>query len=188
MNPSAEDFLEAFSRINADVLLVFPNNGNVVLAARQAAQLYEGAEVRVVETKTIGEGYAAISMLDTSCGDTEAILDSLREIIDGVVTGHVSPASREALMDGVSVRPGDFIGFARDRIYVDDPDRASAVLRLAEALEADRFDILLLVAGQDAPPAEAEALLAALKKQFPRLEVILQQGDQPVYDYILILE
>ncbi len=188
MNPSAEDFLEAFSRINADVLLVFPNNGNVVLAARQAAQLYEGAEVRVVETKTIGEGYAAISMLDTSCGDTEAILDSLREIIDGVVTGHVSPASREALMDGVSVRPGDFIGFARDRIYVDDPDRASAVLRLAEALEAGRFDILLLVAGQDAPPAEAEALLAALKKQFPRLEVILQQGDQPVYDYILILE
>ena len=188
MNPSAEDFLHAFSQINADVILVFPNNGNVVLTARQAAQLYTNAEIRVVETKTIGEGYAAISMLDTSCGDTEAILDALREIIAGVVTGHVSAANRETVKDGVVVRPGDFIGFARDRIYVDDPDRSAAVLRLAEALETGSFDILLLVAGKDAPAGEAEALLTDLKKRFPRTEIILQQGDQPVYDYILILE
>ncbi len=188
MNPSAEDFLHAFSKINADVILVFPNNGNVILTARQAAQLYSQAEVRVVETKTIGEGYAAISMLDTSCGDTEAILESLQEIIAGVVTGHVSAANRETVKDGVAVRPGDYIGFAGDHIYVDDPDRASAALRLAQALEAGRYDILLLVVGQDAPAQEAESLLAAMKKAFPRLEVILQQGDQPVYDYILILE
>ena len=188
MNPSAEDFLEAFSQINADVILVFPNNGNVVLTARQAAQLYTKAEVRVVETKTIGEGYAAISMLDTSCGDTEAILESLEEVIAGVVTGHVSPANRETVKNGVAVKPGDFIGFARDRIYVDDPNRSAAAVRLAQALDAGSFDILLLVAGKDAPADEAEALLAELKSLFPSTEVILQQGGQPVHDYILILE
>lgn len=188
MNPSAEDFLRAFAEINADTILVFPNNSNVTLTARQAAELYEKAEVRIVPTKTVGEGYAAISMLDTGSGDTDAIVAALEEIIRGVVTGCVAPASRAAQKDGVQIHPGDYIGFVGDHIYVDAADRSRTLLGLAEALNAGRYDVLLLIWGRDVPAAEAEQMRAALAAGCPETEVILLEGDQPVYDYILILE
>lgn len=188
MNPSAEDFLKAFETINADTILVFPNNGNVILTAQQAAGLYDRADIRVVPTKNLGEGYAAVSMLDTGSGDTDAILASLEEVIHGVVTGHVSPANRNTVKDGVAVHSGDYIGFAGDVIYVDASDRTEAAAVLAEKLHAERFDILLLVSGQGVPDAEASALLERLRKAFPRMEIIPLQGGQPVYDYVLILE
>ena len=63
-NPSSEDFVEAFDSANADVIFVLPNNGNIILAAKQAAEIYEGSDVRVIETKSIGAGYSALEMLD----------------------------------------------------------------------------------------------------------------------------
>ena len=188
MNPAAEDFLRAFEQINADTILVFPNNGNVILTARQAAELYRNAEVRIVPTKNMGEGYAAVSMLDTGSGDTDAIVEELEQVIKGVVTGCVSRANRQARMDGVEIRSGDYIGFAGDTVYVDAPDRAEAAAGLAEALKAGTFDILLLVAGESVPQEEAAALKDRLQQLLPRTEVIPLRGGQPVYDYMLILE
>ncbi|MBQ2154773.1 MAG: hypothetical protein II437_06915, partial [Oscillospiraceae bacterium] len=86
------------------------------------------------------------------------------------------------------VHPGDYIGFADDVIYVDSPDRETAAAELARALKAGDFDILLLVAGRDAPQDETLRLKAVLKTEFPRTEVISLRGEQPIYDYILILE
>jgi dihydroxyacetone kinase-like predicted kinase len=188
MNPAAEDFLRAFEQINADTILVFPNNGNVILTARQAAELYRNAEVRIVPTKNMGEGYAAVSMLDTGSGDTDAIVEELEQVIKGVVTGCVSRANRQASMDGVEICSGDYIGFAGDTVYVDAPDRAEAAAGLAEALKAGTFDILLLVAGESVPQEEAAALKDRLQQLLPRTEVIPLRGGPPVYDYMLILE
>ena len=185
---SGSGIRDAFEELNADTILVFPNNSNVILTARQAADLYDKAQVRIVPTKTIGEGYSAISMLDTNLGDTDAIVAALEEVIRGVVTGLVAPASRAAQKDGVEIHPGDYIGFVGDRIYVDASDRAQALRALAEALDAGGYDVLLLVWGRDVPPAEAEAMEAALAKACPNTEVILLEGDQPIYDYIMVLE
>lgn len=188
MNPSAEDFVRAFDSLNADTILVFPNNGNVILTARQAAELYDKARVCIVPTRTVGEGYAAVSMLDTSSGDTDEIVSSLEEIIGGVVTGFVAPASRAAQKDGVEICPGDSIGFVGDRVYVDAHERSRALVALAHALDAGRYDVALLLWGRDVPAGEAEALQAELAAAFPDTEVILLEGDQPLYEYILILE
>lgn len=188
MNPSAEDLISAFEEMNADVIFVFPNNSNIVMTANQAAQLYQGADVRVVPTKTIGEGYAAISMLDTSAGDTDAIIEELKEIIAGVVTGMVSRAVRDTEMDGVEVRQGDFIGFVGDKIYVDSADRNTAAKALCEATHAQRYDIMLLVCGADATAEEAQALYDELQKEYRRTEIVMIDGGQPIYDYIIILE
>ena len=188
MNPSAEDFIRAFEKINADTILVFPNNGNVVLTAEQAAGLYDAAAVRVIPSKTVGEGYAAISMLDTSSGDTDAIAAEMEEIISGVVTGHVSRASRDASKDGVEVRAGDYIGFADGTIHVDDPSRNGAALGLAEKLGAGDYDILLIICGADVPPDEVHALTEKLRQSYRRTEVITIDGGQPIYDYIMIFE
>ena len=188
MNPSAEDFVRAFGDINADTILVFPNNGNVILTARQAAELYDRAEIRIIPTKTVGEGYAGISMLDLTPEDPEEVVRGAEEAISGVVTGFVSAANRETTLGGVKVHPGDYIGFAGDVIYVDSPDRTEAAIALAEALKAGDFDILLLLAGREAPQDESFRLQAVLKTAYPRTEVILRRGEQPIHDYILILE
>ena len=188
MNPSAEDFVRAFEDINADTILVFPNNGNVVLTARQAAELYDRAEIRIIPTKTVGEGYAGISMLDLTPEDPDQVVRGAEEAISGVVTGFVSAANRETTLGGVKVHPGDYIGFAGDVIYVDSPDRTEAAIALAEALKAGDFDILLLLAGREAPQDESFRLQALLKTAYPRTEVILLRGEQPIHDYILILE
>ena len=188
MNPSAEQLIAAFREINADVIFVFPNNSNIVMTADQAAQLYDSAEVRVVPTKTIGEGYAAISMLDTTVGDTDAIIEDLKEVIAGVVTGMVSRAVRDTEMDGVEVRKDDFIGFVGDKIYVDSQSRNEAAEALCEAARADRYDIMLLVCGADASPEEAQALYSGLKRKYRNTEIVMIDGGQPIYDYIIILE
>ena len=188
MNPSAEELIAAFREINADVIFVFPNNSNIILTANQAAQLYRDAEVRVVPTKTIGEGYAAISMLDTTVGDTDAIIEDLEGVISGVVTGMVSRAVRDTEMDGVDVHKDDFIGFVGDTVYVDSADRNVAAAALCEATHAQRYDIMLLVCGADATAEEAQALYAELKKKYRNCEIVMIDGGQPIYDYIIILE
>ena len=188
MNPSAEDLIAAFRKVNADVIFVFPNNSNIILTANQAAQLYQDAQVRVVPTKTIGEGYAAISMLDTTGGDTDAIVAELEEVIAGVVTGMVSRAVRDTEMDGVQVRKDDYIGFVGDTIYTAQAARNDAAAALCEAIKAQRYDIMLLVCGADVSEEDAQAVYETLQQKYRRTEIVMIDGGQPVYDYIIILE
>lgn len=188
MNPSAEDLISAFNEINADVIFVFPNNGNIILTANQAAALYKGADVRVVPTKTIGEGYAAISMLDTTSNDTDTILAEMEEIIAGVITAMVSKAVRDAEMDGIEVKKDDYIGFVGDKIYIDNADKNAAAEGLCEATNAQCYDIMLLVCGNDATAEEAQSLYNTLQKKYRRTEIVMIDGGQPIYDYIIILE
>ena len=188
MNPSTEDFIRAFETIDAETIFVFPNNGNIVMTANQAAELYEKADVRVIPSKTIGEGYSAISMMDLTCDDPARIVEDAVETIEGVVTGLVSRAVRDTDKDGVSVRKGDYIGFVGDTIYTDDSDRIGTALTLAEKLDAGSYDVALLICGADVDSDESEALYKELSAKYRRTEFIMIDGGQPVYDYILILE
>ena len=188
MNPSTKDFIEAFEEINASTILVYPNNGNVILTARQAAELYKDADVRVIPSRTIGEGYASLSMLDTTSGDTDSILENVDSIIAGVVTGMVSRASRDAEMDGVNVRKDDYIGFADDKIYIDSPNKCDALLGLAEKLDSASRDVMLLICGRDTTEEEAQSVYATLTERYRRTEVIMIDGGQPIHDFVLILE
>lgn len=188
MNPSAEDMISAFNEVNADTIFVFPNNGNIIMTAKQAAALYDNADVRIVPSKTIGEGYAAISMLDTTSNDIETILAEQEEIIAGVVTGMVSRAVRDTERDGVTVKKDDYIGFVDDKIYIDEQERAKAAVGLTEKLNAKRYDIMLVICGSEVTKEEADEVYSTLKKTYRRTEIVMIDGGQPIYDYIIILE
>ena len=187
MNPSAEDFLSAFRQVGAQTLYVFPNNSNIVMTAEQAAAMYDDADIRIIKTKTIGEGYAAISMFDITVGDTDAVTAYLEEIISGVITGIISIASRDVAGD-VNVVKGDYIGFVGDDIYVDEKTPEAALSGLCEKLGAKNYDVMLILAGADAKADAAQEIYKSLQKQYRRTEIIMLQGDQPIYDYIMILE
>ena len=188
MNPATQDFINAFGQIESDTILVYPNNSNILLTARQAARLYDRADVRIVPSKTIGEGYAGISQLNTASGDTEAILEEQQLAIASVVTGLVSKAIRETEVSGVPVHIGDYIGFVGDTVYADAHERIDAAMKLAGVLEVSKYDVVLLLSGCDVPPDEAEALRQALEDSNPLTEIILLPGGQPIYDYIMIFE
>jgi len=187
MNPSAEDFLTAFDTVNAETIFVFPNNGNVIIAAKQAAQMYKEADVRVIESKNIGEGYAALSMLDTSSNNTDAIVEDLYFCMENVVTAIVSKSVRDADM-GIEVHSGDYIGFVGKDILCSKPERKEATIDLIDKIDFSEHDILIMVYGKDTVPEEVAELQAYIEKKSPSTELYTINGEQDIYSYVLIAE
>lgn len=188
MNPSAEDLIAAFRQVNAERIFVYPNNSNIILTAQQAASLYEDARICIIPTKTIGEGYAAVSMLDTESENVEQIIREQQETIAGVVTGMVSQAVRDTEQDGVCVHKDEYIGFVGDRILNCNKNKNDALFELTQRLDAKRYDIVLVVCGENVSPSESDAVYQKLTEAYKPTEIIMIDGSQPIYDYILILE
>jgi hypothetical protein len=188
MNPSTEAFLEAFRAVNADTVLVLPNNSNVILAARQAASLYSGADVRVLDSHTVGEGYAALSMLDTTSGDADQIVADLTQVMSSVITASVSACVREVDMDGIQIHPGDSIGFVGKKILSSGHTRTEAACGLVDALDFQDREVCILICGEEASKEEGLALRDYIVEHHPLTEVYMIHGGQKIYDYMLILE
>jgi DAK2 domain fusion protein YloV len=187
MNPSTQDFIQAFESINADTILVFPNNSNIKMAAEQAAELYKQANVRVLPSTTIGEGYYAIASADRSCDNAEEVIEGAMSIMEAVATGMVSRAIRDAEADGVKVVEGDFVGYQGKNILSDSPCRKEAAMALLERMGAAGRDVMLVFTGEDVPQEEAEAFQVELSSNYPNLEIMFNRGLQPIYDYIFVL-
>ncbi len=188
MNPSAEDFIEAFDEANADVIFVFPNNGNIILTAKQAAHLYEKSDVRVIESATIGAGYASLAMLDTSSGDTDAIVEDLRMAMDGVITAEISHCVRDASIDGMEMHVGDYIGFVGKALLSVRSERLEAVIETIDKAGLSDREICIVICGKDATVEEAEKIEQYIHTNYCGKEVYIINGGQEVYDYILIIE
>ncbi len=188
MNPSAEDFIEAFDRTNADVILVYPNNGNIVLTAQQAASLYKKSDVRVIASNTIGAGYASLSMLDTTSGDTDAIVAELTDAMEGVITVEISHCVRDASIDGVELHTGEYIGFAGKNLLAANDSRLVTVIETVDKLGLASHDVCILFCGKEACTEEAGQIESYINSKYPGKEVYVIDGGQDVYDYILVVE
>lgn len=188
MNPSAEDFINAYKQINADRIFVFPNNPNIILAANQSAELFKETEVIVIPTRSLGEGYMGISGLDRDSDSKEEILEAVADAMEGVVTLIVSKASRTTTANGVEVVAGDYIGYEGKTIYSDSPDKNIAAEELLEKTGAEKFGICLKINGKDVTKEESESLSALFESKYKRTELIEIEGGQPLYDYIMILQ
>ena len=188
MNPPAESFLTAFDRINCDEIFVLPNNKNIIMTAEQAGQIYDKKPVHVIPTRDVGQGYAVLSMMDTTLATHEEVEAEAADSCEGVTTGFVSRATRDTMLDGVEIREADYIGFTDGHIYVDDNDADTTARTLAAKLDMGGYDVALILRGQDASKAQAEALVRELSDQYPDTEIILIDGEQPIYPYIMVLE
>ena len=186
MNPSVADFVAAFDKVAASTIFVFPNNSNIVMTARQAAEVYKAADVRVIPTRDPGAGYVAIASFDPAAGDASGIEQALCEVASGVVCGMVSTSIRDTVKDGVEVSKGGFIGFRDSEILSSASSRNEAAEALCRALDASSHDVVVVFTGADAA-IDAEALQASLESAFPTTEFMFREGGQTVFDYILIL-
>ena len=188
MNPSSDDFLKCFKAVNADTIYVLPNNSNVILAARQAASLCTSSDVRVIPSKTIGDGYAVLSMLDFDSGDADAIERDMTFAMQGVITAVVSRCCRDAEMDGFSLQDGQYIGFTGKELLSADNDRRDTACMLSDRLDFTGHEICIVIFGKDASEAEANEISSHISKAHPGVETYVLNGGQDVYSYILIVE
>lgn len=187
-NPSSEDFIRAFDEVNADHVFVLPNNGNIVMAAKQAASIYEGSDIRVVESKNIGQGYSAISMLDYEVGEADDIEALLKESMQDTVTGMVANAVRTTSVNGVQVREGEYMGFTDHTMMVCTPDKVSTVCALTEKLGIAEKEFFIAVYGKGATEEEKDGLRKFSAEKYPNVELYEIDGGQDVYDFMLIVE
>ncbi len=187
-NPSAKDFLEAFEDVGAAHIFVFPNNGNIVMAAKQAAQLYDGGEIHVIESKDLGMGYAAISAMNFQSGDAEQIEATFREAMSMVSTGYISPAIRDAELDGVHIKSGDFIGFVGKEMKVSCKDMLEAATELLDKMLGDDTYLVTAFIGKDANDDDTAAIEEWLAEKNPDIEFYTSDGGQDVYPFIFVVE
>ena len=188
-NPSTNDFLEAFEKINAENIFVFPNNSNIVMAAEQAAGIYTKARVIVVPSKNIGMGYAALSSADLFSDDTEKIISDMTEAMKRVSSAYISPAVRDTEMNGLNITAGDTIGIMEKEIVVDAPDVHTASVALAlKLLDLPEKFMLTVFSGKDTSEEQSKALKAAITEQRPDAEIYFINGGQEIYPYIFLAE
>ncbi len=187
-NPSTEDFLAAFEKIEAEHIIVLPCNSNIVMASSQAAELYQDSDVCTVKAKTIAEGYAALSMMNLSLSIDEVIRD-MEAAIEETATGMITTATRDVEYEKLSVKKGHYIGLNGDEVLSDSEDRIEAARALLAATEGiEEKAVVVGFYGAGVPAAELDELAKMFKENFPLLEYGFIEGGQEVYDYIFAIE
>ncbi len=189
MNTSTDDFIQAFNQLNADNILVFPNNSNIVMAAKMAADLYQNATVTVIPTKSVVEGYSAISMLNFESDDLKTILAGIKESIQNIKTLEVTYSIRDMEWQGVSIKKNDFICLYEGKIISSHKDRITAVQEAFEKIDqlAD-VEVMTMIYGRDISLEECNQLSSYAQSLNDYLETFCVKGDQDIYSYIIGLE
>src|SRR5438270_8400820 len=116
MNPSTEELLAAVNAVAADQVIILPNNGNVILSARQVVNL-TGKEVYIVPTDTMPQGIAAVTGFNFEA-DFATNCQAMTEAANNVQTAEITTAVRTVQVNGVRVREGDLIGLINGHLAV----------------------------------------------------------------------
>ncbi len=187
MNPSTEDFIKAFEEVNADNIIVLPNNSNIFLAAKQASELYEKANVRVLESRTIAEGYGALTMLDFTSDDLDTICDELNDAIASVTSGLVTYAVRDSVNSGFVINEGDSLGFIGKELVTVDDTREECACSLLSKVDMTGKEVIIAILGKDAEKEDMDKVRAYIKANFPKVELYEVDGGQDVYSFIFAI-
>lgn len=186
MNPSTEDLLAAIRELPQREVIVLPNNGNVIMAARQTANLTE-KRVEVLPTKTAPQGIAALLGFNFQAGLDQNV-QAMAAAMQQIHTGEITTAVRDATVDGVAVRSGQTIGLLDGDLVSSADDRAAVIDDLLGRMGLDEREIVTIYYGQATSRADAETLAEQIGERFPDIEVEVQDGGQPLYDFILSAE
>ena len=184
MNPSTAEIVEAIGATPADEVLVLPNNPNVILTAEQAAGL-SSKPVRVIPSRSVQAGLAAIGRYISTNTPDENEADML-DALAAVATGEVTMASRDAKLDGVTIRKGAYLGLVDDAAVVADEDLGLVVKEVVERVLEGEREWLGLLAGEDAPPLDR--LVADLQRDHPDVQIEAHHGGQPHYPLLVVAE
>ena len=187
MNPSTEDFVKAVEALNAENIIIIPNNSNVIMAAEQTKKLCDNANIEVLRTKTIAHGYASLMVFD----ETNSLEDNVEEMsaaIKNVSAGEVTYAVRDTEINGVKIKSGDFMGILNGEIVISTLNRIDAVKHVLESSVTEDSLIVTLFAGKGVPTSEVDELVEYATSLNEEIEVQVVDGKQDIYSYIVAVE
>lgn len=187
-NPSVEVFLNAFDAVNSDVIFVLPDNGNILMAAKEAASLYGKSDVRVLNATSTGDGYSALSALDYSSENADEIVASMQSDIDESVCACVSRSVRDTKSNGLDIKCGDYIGFIDKDILVCETEKLNAVKRLAEKIGIGDKHFLIAFYGAGVSEEEKNEFESFISETCSGVEFYGMEGGQEIYDFVLVLQ
>jgi len=190
MNPSAEDFVTAIHALPNDEVILLPNNPNVILAARQAVSLVAGKRVRVVPSRTIPQGVAAMFEYgnEQDGDDIDAIAEAMTAALSNIVTIEVTTATRSMTLNNVEVREGQLIGLLDDQMAAAGDDFYPLLKTLLEKARADKRELITLYYEDVTGKSKASELIGRLQDDFPAQKFQIIHGGQPLYPYIVSVE
>lgn len=186
MNPSTEDFVSAIGKVNADHIIILPNNSNIVLAANQACQVCEDKDIHVLPTKTIPQGLSACIMFNPEV-DIEDNLTEMQEAIDHVKSGEVTYAIKDTTYEGLEIKKDEYMGIFGKAIVVSDPDMMASTKALLDKMLDEDSELVTLIYGDTATLEQAEEI-AEYIEDTSDAEVEIHEGNQPVYSFIIGVE
>lgn len=186
-NPSTEEFIEAFKKCDTPDILVMPNNKNVFLAANQAVEIYTDARVHIIPTKSLMQGYGALSVI-TPGVDVDTLVESATRAAQSVVGSEITKAVRNVTINGKEIKEGDYIAITNGEINVVTTDLRSAVLGVFEDVDMDDYEIITLFVGKNVEEDDRAELTEEIEELYPDCEVIVYEGGQDVYDYLIAIE
>ncbi|MCK6538712.1 MAG: DAK2 domain-containing protein [Anaerolineales bacterium] len=186
MNPSTQDILAAFENLPTDKVIILPNNKNIIMAANQAKEVTV-KQVAVVPSKTVPQGLAAMLSLQPD-GEVDSVAEKMTKALSLVRTGEITVATRSVEIDGVVVKEGQVIALLDGKLVASAGSVEEGTLELLEKAEAGERELITLFYGQDMPHAEANRIADMAREKYPNLEVEVQEGGQPHYQFIISVE
>ena len=186
MNPSTEDFTAEIDKINADHIFLFPNNGNIILAANQAATMSK-KDVRVIPSKTIPQCITAMLSFDPDA-DCEGNEKAMTDVLGTVKTGEVTYAVRDTKIAGQVINKGDIMGISGGKIQTVGKDVSDVTAKLIDSLMEPESELISIYYGNGLKEEDTADLVDAIEEKYEDCDVEVSEGAQPLYYYILSVE
>ncbi|MFV0439977.1 MAG: DAK2 domain-containing protein [Lachnospirales bacterium] len=187
MNPSAEDICNVIDKVNADNVIILPNNSNIILAADQASKIVTDKNVYIVPTKTIPQGInCLINYLPED--NVEDVVENLRGYAKDIKSGAITHAVRDTVVEGIDIKEGDFLFMNEKKINNTSKDIVEGAVKLVEDMMDDDEAFVTLYYGEDTTEEVAKEIADALEGKYSEMEVDIQRGQQPIYYFLISVE
>ena len=187
MNPSTEDFIKGFDHLNAENIIVFPNNKNIILAANQAAKIYDESNVVVIPSKTIAQGFSALTMIDLS-SEVEDIVNDMKEQLENVTSIAITYAIRKSKVNGVNVEKNDYIGMLDGKLVSAHRHLYNTFKEVVDMAVNEDKSLVTIIYGKGVSEKEANDAAKYVQRNHSNVDVQVVNGGQDVYNYIVAVE
>lgn len=186
-NPSSGDFITAFNKVNAENIIVLPNNSNIFLASKQAKEMYKEANVYVVPTKTVEQGYVALSVINGTMDDIEGQIADIKGAISEVSSIEVTYAVRDANLDGLAVKKGEFMSICDGHLTAVGSNAVETAISALKKVDDDK-EIITVFYGKDLNDEERQNFEELFEEEFPDFSLTAYDGGQSVYSLLISVE
>lgn len=186
MNPSTEDLLQACQKVNADQIIILPNNGNIILAAQQVKEFLD-RPVEVLATRSVVQGISAMVGYEPD-GEFASVLAAMQDIADNVKYAEITCAIRNTNINGLQIQEGDIIGLVGDEIVSAGKDMQTVVGEVLNKMLSDDNELITVFYGEGVSPEESVTIVEGIREAHPDCEIESHFGGQPHYAFFIAAE